>query len=46
MTMKIDESTLPEGVYASFTYKCTSCGGTVTVVSGEEQPHECSAEVE
>jgi len=38
----VDESTLPEGVHATFTRTCRDCGRTVNVIAGAEQPHECT----
>lgn len=34
----------PEGVSADFTRACRACGGTVTVVAGNEQPHTCESD--
>lgn len=33
---------LPDGVHDSFTYLCTNCRRTVTVIRSETLPHECN----
>jgi hypothetical protein len=32
---------LPPGVSVNFTRTCSTCGSTITVVEGAEQPHTC-----
>lgn len=35
----VDESSLPEGVSATFTRHCVECGGMIYVIAGSQQPH-------